>query len=191
MSERFPLASLAVPGTGNPVGGAAAITLSERRPGSVVEIALWSEKSNIAGILGVSALPEPSRVVAGPGLVCLSTAPGRITVIAQQSGLAGRLETGMILDEGTVVDHTHGRAGVRISGEPAATLMQKGVSFDISRFAPMSATNAGIHHIGATIIRLDDDRFDLFAMTSLANSLWDWATDAAVEYGWQVGAPVA
>ncbi len=54
----------------------------------------------------------------------------------------------------------------------------------------MAATNAGLHHMSVTVIRLDAETFDVFVMTSLAGSLWDWATDAAVEYGWQVAAPV-
>lgn len=190
MSERFPLVSLAVPGTGSPVDGTAAITLSERRPGTIADIAIWDEATDIAATLGIFAMPAPGGVVAGPGLICLSTAPGRMTAIAQAADLADRLDVEISLDEGTVVDQTHGRAGLRISGDPAATLIQKGVSFDISRFAPMSATNAGIHHMGATIIRLADDTFDVFATTSLANSLWDWVTDAAVEHGWRVGVSV-
>ncbi len=190
MSERFPLAERAVPGAGRPVENAAAITLSERRPGSVVEIALWDENTNVSKAIGLTAQPRPGSVVASPGLLCLSTAPGRLTVIAQQPGLAERIATATDLDRGTVVDQTHGRAGLRISGAPAATLVQKGVSFDVSAFAPMSATNAGLHHMSATVVRLDAVTFDLFVATSLAGSLWDRVADAAIEYGWRTGTPV-
>ncbi len=192
MSELYPLAHLAVPGAGRPVGTTSAITLAERRPGSIAEFAFWDSETPIPKSFVPGSQPEPNRAVMAPGHVFLSIAPGRYMAIGQETGLSERLEAEIPIDDGTVVDLTHGRAGLRITGGPAADLLQKGLSFDlaIGAFPPMAATNAGLHHMSVTVIRLDAETFDVFVMTSLAGSLWDWATDAAVEYGWQVAAPV-
>jgi methylglutamate dehydrogenase subunit D len=192
MSELYPLSHLAVPGAGRPVGTDSAITLAERRPGSIAEFAFWDAGTPIPKSIVPGSQPEPNRAVTTPGHVFLSVAPGRYMAIGQDSGLAERLEAAIPITDGTVVDLTHGRAGLRVTGVPAADLLQKGLSFDlnIDAFPPMAATNGGLHHMSVTVIRLDADVFDVFVMTSLAGSLWDWVTDAAVEYGWQVAAPV-
>jgi sarcosine oxidase subunit gamma len=192
MSERFPLAALAVPGAGRPANGACAISLSERRPGSIVEFALWNGGNAAATVIGGTTRPEPNRAVSTPGHLHLSTGPGRFMAIGQEAGLAKRLQGVIPAQDGAVVDVAHGRAGIRVSGAPTPELLQKGLSFDLdlSAFPAMAATNAGLHHMSVTVIRLDEQTFDLFVMTSLAGSLWAWVTDAAVEYGWQVSAPV-
>jgi methylglutamate dehydrogenase subunit D len=192
MSELYPLSHLAVPGAGRPVGETSAITLSERRPGSVVEFAFWDAAAAIPKSIVPGGRREPNRAVTTPGHVFLSVAPGRYLAIGQDSGLAERLEAAIPITDGTVVDLTHGRAGLRVTGVPAAALLQKGLSFDLDShaFPPMSATTGGLHHMAVTVIKLDAETFDVFVMTSLAGSLWDWVTDAAVEFGWQVAAPV-
>lgn len=192
MSELYPLAHLAVPGAGRPVGTDSAITLAERRPGSVVEFAFRDAGTPIPKSIVPGSQPEPNRAVATHDGVILSVAPGRYLAIGTEPGLAERLEAEIAIEAGTFVDLTHGRAGLRITGAPAADLLQKGLSFDLdlAAFPPLAAANGGLHHMSVTVIRLDADVFDVFVMTSLAGSLWDWVTDAAVEYGWQVAAPV-
>ena len=192
MSELYPLANLAVPGAGRPVGASSAITLAERRPGSIVEFTFWDAEKAIAKSIVPGGRIDPNQAVATPGHIYMSIGPGRYMAIGQEPGLADGLEADIPIGDGTVVDLTHGRAGLRISGARAADLLQKGLSFDLdlAAFPPMAATNGGLHHISVTVIRLDAETFDVFVMTSLAGSLWDWVTDAAVEYGWQVAAPV-
>lgn len=196
MSEQFPLETLARIDAGRDAAGARAITLSERRPGSIVEIAVWSNGKKAATAIskatGIKNPPALGRTMTSPGNMLLAIGPGRYLAISQDEGLAQRLSAKVPAGEGVIVDLTHGRVGIRISGLAAQPLLQKGLSFDldIAAFPPMATTSSAIHHMGVTVVRIDETCFDVFAMSSFAGSLWDWATDAAVEYGWQVSTPV-
>jgi len=195
--ELFPLAPLAIPGTGQDAAGDRALTLAERRPGSFVEIACWSDEGAtakaLADAIGAKRPPQIGRGVTAPGQMLLSVGPDRYLALSQETGLANLLAGAVAAEAGALVDLTHGRTGLRISGAPAERLLQKGVSFDLgkSAFPAMSVASTAIHHIGVTLIRADGDTFDVFAMSSFAESLWDWVTDAAVEFGWTVAAPAA
>lgn len=190
--ERYALAELMRPGQEAPAAGEVRVTLSERRPGAIVEIATWSDAApELAAAIAVAELPVPGRVVAAPGRLVASLAPGRWLALGQEVSLIGRIEAGMPADRGAVTDITHARAGLRLSGDAAQPLLQKGLSFDLdpSAFAPMSIAQGGIHHMGVTVLRLDQATFDLFVMSSLAGSLWDWVREAATEFGWRIGPP--
>lgn len=190
--ERFALAALMRPGQDSPAAGAVGVTLSERRPGSIVEIATWNRSApGLAEAAGVSDLPAPGRLAASPGRLFASPAPGRWLAIAQDTGLAERFRAAIAADVGAVTDLTHARAGLRLSGPAAEPLLQKGLSFDLapSAFAPMSIAQGGIHHMGVTVLRLDPDTFDVLVLSSFAGSLWDWLREAAIEFGWRMGPP--
>ena len=47
-----------------------------------------------------------------------------------------------------------------------------------------------IHHIGVLIHRREAEVFDLFVFRGFALSFWEWLTDAALEYGYQVADPI-
>lgn len=190
--ERYTLAALMRPGQGAPAAGEVGVTLSERRPGAIVEIATWSEAAaNLATAAGVPELPRPGKLAAAPGRLLASLAPGRWLALGQEAGLVARLETAVPAEQGSVTDITHARAGLRLSGAAAQPLLQKGLSFDLdpAAFAPMSIAQSGIHHMGVTVLRLAPVTFDLFVMSSLAGSLWDWVREASIEFGWRIGAP--
>lgn len=197
MSELFPLEAFARTDAGQDAANARAITLSERRPGSFVEIAIWSNGKKTATAIsketGIKGLPGLGHAMTSPGNMLLAIGPGRYLAISQDEGLAQRLSAKVPVGEGVIVDLTHGRVGIRISGSPAQALLQKGLSLDldVAAFPAMAAASSAIHHMGITVVRIDETCFDVFAMTSFAGSLWEWVTDAAVEYGWQVSAPIA
>ena len=190
--ERYALAELMRPGQEAPAAGGIGVTLSERRPGAVIEIATWTDAApELAAAIAIAELPAPGRVAAAPGRLVASLAPGRWLVLGQEAGLVGRMEAVLPAERGAVTDITHARAGLRLSGAAAQPLLQKGLSFDLdpSAFAPMSIAQSGIHHMGVTMLRLDQATFDLFVMSSLAVSLWDWVREAATEFGWRIGPP--
>ncbi|MEJ8573224.1 sarcosine oxidase subunit gamma [Microbaculum marinum] len=196
MSEVFPLAALAVPGTGSEVPDTAPVQIAERRPGAFVEIRLWKESPRLSGTIAAAAecqeLPAPGRVVTAPGHMLLSAGPARYFAVAQEEGLAGRIAGVVAPGEAAVVDLTHGRVGLRIAGPNAERLLQKGLAFDLASksFPPGSATTGAIHHMAVTVVMIAEETFDIFAMSSLAGSVWDWLTDSAVEYGWRVTQPI-
>ena len=197
MSEIHPLEAAARVGAEQSAAGEFGIVLRERRPGSFVEIALWDGSPSVAKAVlkptGVKTPPERGGSTSGRGGTVLYAGPGRYFVIAEQAGLAGKIAAAMPDGAGAVVDLTHGRVGIRLEGAEVEALLQKGAALDLdARAFPVSATaTVGIHHMSVTLLRVEADVFDLFAMSSFADAIWHWGCDSAVEYGWRVEAPVA
>lgn len=74
-----------------------------------------------------------------------------------------------------LVDQTHGRVRMRLSGPSSRTVLAKGTMVDLSAdlFAIGQSAMTQIGHIGAMITRIDDDCFELIVLRSFAGSLWD------------------
>ena len=154
--------------------------------------ALASEKSvgsALAKATGTKVI-EPQRFVAGQGTRVICLEPVRWLV---HTGLdqIGPLQKA-VGDAGTVVDVSHARSGFEIAGARAEDAMRKYLKLDLhpDRCPPGSALEAPIHHMGCLILRLAEDRFQLYTLSSLAESLLETMADAAIEYGARMGDPI-
>jgi len=76
-------------------------------------------------------------------------------------------------DLGAVVDQSHGRCGLRLSGSRARQVMAKNTAIDLHprAFGPGQCVMTSVAHMNATIIQVDDTpAYDLFVIRSLARS---------------------
>ena len=72
-----------------------------------------------------------------------------------------------------VVDQSHGRVGLRLSGEHARAVLQKNCALDLHRcsFVPGNCALTMIAHIAALLIQVDDaPTYDMFVNRSFARS---------------------
>ena len=81
---------------------------------------------------------------------------------------------------------------IRITGAPAAAVLNKAVAidFDAAVFPVGCLAQTTIHHVPVLILRRGDAVFDCLAPSSFAAAVAEWLTDAALEYGYEVGAPL-
>jgi sarcosine oxidase subunit gamma len=76
-------------------------------------------------------------------------------------------------DLAAVVDQSHGRCGLRLSGARARQVMAKNTAIDLHprAFGPGQCALTSIAHMNATIVQVDDSpTYDLFVIRSLARS---------------------
>jgi sarcosine oxidase subunit gamma len=76
-------------------------------------------------------------------------------------------------DLGAVVDQSHGRCGLRLSGTRARQVMAKSTAIDLHprAFGPGQCAMTSVAHMNATIVQVDDvPTYDLFMIRSLARS---------------------
>ena len=75
----------------------------------------------------------------------------------------------------TLIDQTHGRVRLELSGPGAARRLATGTAVDLSlhRFAEGAACETLFGHISIHLTRTDPDRFEVLVGRSLALSLWD------------------
>ncbi|TKT80068.1 sarcosine oxidase subunit gamma [Aquamicrobium sp. LC103] len=177
---------------GNPASGIG-VTLSETRPGSIVEAAGWpgAEKALIAAIRKATGLALPDG--AGGGTTAKSRsafgiAPGKFLIVDQAEGAAEALRAEIPIETGTVTDLSHGRTALRIAGPKAEWVLAKFYALDFSLPAfPVSAGRATVHHdIFTQIQRTGEDQFDLYVFRSFARGFWTTLCHGAEEVGYEV-----
>ncbi len=78
-----------------------------------------------------------------------------------------------IADLGAVVDQSHGRCGLRLSGSCARKVMAKNTAIDLHprTFGPGRCALTSVAHMNVTVVQVDDvPTYDLFVARSLARS---------------------
>lgn len=170
-----PLGDSFVPGSfGNTMAGCG-VQLSERQGIAIADVAGWPSGSKKASN-AVSAYE-----------CFFEYAPNRWTVIADDPNMPLNL-TKKVGDAGTVVDLSHGRTVLRISGNQAAWVLPKLFAIDFSDAAFAVATGLATQHheISAQIYRLDATTFDIIIFRSFAHAFWHTLTKAAQDVGYEV-----
>lgn len=80
-----------------------------------------------------------------------------------------------------VMDQSHGRVRIGVSGHSSRALLSKGTAVDLdpSVFPEGHAAMTMIGHLSVQIVRTGDDSFELTVLRSFAESLWDELTHMA------------
>lgn len=83
-----------------------------------------------------------------------------------------------------VVDQSHGRVRIAISGAKAPLVLAKGTAVDVALnvFPIGHTTTTLIGHIAVGITRTAELQFELMVLRGFAESLWDELADLSCEY---------
>ncbi len=177
------------PGTSS----AGPVTLAERFPASVIEVAALRSTAALAGALGRAlGFPVSAAALSVSGdpageVAALCVGPGRWLVV----GDAGTHEARSLAlhalraAPAAVVDLSHGRTVIELRGERARDVLAAGCSldWDSPELAPPRATATAIGHFDVTIRVRGPSSFDLFVARSYALSAWEWLRDATAGLG--------
>ncbi len=185
-----PLGAAYRPGRhGNP-SGEPGVTLSETRPGSIVQLACWPGRED--GLAGAVRdlirleLPLTPRAGAVDGYRAIfGVGLRRWLVVDQPEGLAERLAAAITSETGTVTDLSHARTAFRIEGSRAEWVLSKlfAIDFDTRAFAVGSGVATMHHDIFASIQRTGENAFDIYVFRSFARSFWTTLGHASEEVG--------
>lgn len=179
--QDWPIAGHLPPGRHGSDSGAGdmPLTLTERRPGSIVEVGCWPDTLNRMQMV----LPQLAR-----SATILELAPGRWWVIASQAGLAAELERGIEAGLGAVVDLSDARAVLRVSGPVMLDLMSRLLPLDFRRdsLGPGGSAETVTAHMGVTLHRVDETTVDLFVFRGFTRSFLHHVREAASGFGYAV-----
>lgn len=172
-----------VPGRAD-MAGTAGITMREIRPCPLVQIAAWPETliqtgTEAARAIGAETPPGPGRATTGREATLLRVEPLKWWLIGARS--LPSVETGAVLDL------SHSRTWVHVSGPQATRLLSHVVPIDLSdgAFPVDAAASTAFHHVGVTLWR-DAAGINLFLPRSFAASLCDILTESALQYGLEI-----
>jgi sarcosine oxidase subunit gamma len=89
--------------------------------------------------------------------------------------------TAALAGKAFVMDQSHGRVRIGISGRSARALLSRGTAVDLdpSVFPEGSSAMTMVGHLSVQIARTGDDSFELTVLRSFAESLWDDLTHMA------------
>ncbi len=164
---------------GNLTGGVG-VTLGETDYGFLGELAAFSD-----------ALDKIERLVASvtksESVNAFKIASNR-WFLAGPATLADTIHAKLKPAEGSLIDLTHGRTALRISGPKAEWVLSKLYAIDFSpgAFAVGTGLSTAHHSIFTQIYRRDAQTFDLFVFRSFARSFWHTLQKAAEETGYEV-----
>ena len=77
---------------------------------------------------------------------------------------------------------------IRVFGPKARALLAKGTPVDLhpSAFGPGKSAMTQMAHIGVHLVQTDAGTFELSVFRGFAENFWEWLTEQAEEYGYQV-----
>jgi sarcosine oxidase subunit gamma len=170
------------------------LRLGELRGWSLVQIAAHAGGSDvvaqaIADLTGASAPPTIAGPVAAGAFLIMRTGARQFWVVDEEGGEhAAKLSAVVPAGAGAVTPLSHSRTRLFVEGAPARAVLSKGAAIDFHPKAfPVGAlAMTGIHHTPVLIRRSDADRYEIWAMRTYAQAVWEWLTDAALEYGYDI-----
>ncbi len=159
----------------------AAISLSEVRGFSLTQAAGFSAdvEAAIAAVTGPLP-PRTDTAITSNGRTIFRTAPLQFWLIGpEQDDLAQRLAGTCI-----VTPLSHSRTRIFIEGVATRQVLAKGIALDFhdSAFTPGMFAMTGLHHTPILLHCVTPIRFELYAMRTFAANIWEWLTDAALEF---------
>ncbi|MBT8433211.1 MAG: sarcosine oxidase subunit gamma [Gammaproteobacteria bacterium] len=173
-----------LPGNGDYIVDYKNVRLSERGALTAIQVLTFNGKhpdaaAAIAAALGIKCSTRPGIVNSdGKTQVCWN-GPNSWMVVCSDAeaghapGELFKLLQDAVGDLGAVVDQSHGRCGLRLSGSRARQVMAKNTAIDLHprAFGPGQCAMTSVAHMNATVIQVDDTpTYDLFVIRSLARS---------------------
>ncbi len=85
-------------------------------------------------------------------------------------------------------DQSHGRVIIRIEGPKARSVLCKGSPVDLheSEFEIGKSVLTQMGHVGVHLTCVGRDAFELSVFRGFSESFWEWLTEQAEEFGYQV-----
>ena len=146
------------------------------------QLAAWPETlpaaaENLATASGVGSVPGFGCAVGTESLALLRIEPLKLWVYGFSASSNGS-------DESVVLDLSHSRTQLRITGEYATTLLNGYLPIDLrdAAFPVNSVASTAFHHVGVTLWR-SPAGYELFMPRGFALSLWELLQESALQYG--------
>jgi heterotetrameric sarcosine oxidase gamma subunit len=172
-----PLRDVAVQGRFGASKGAPGVTFHVRHPMSIVTVIARAGQ----GEATAAALKGRDAQWAGPDQYFV-LAEGR------GEGALHRELKASLAGIASVADQSHGRVIIRVSGPKARAVLAKGTPVDLhpQEFPIGKSALTQMAHVGVHLTRAGENLYDLSVFRGFAESFWEWITEQAEEFGYQV-----
>ena len=155
--------------------------LWERRGLCLVQvIARPGHERETARVLGLELPEEPNTTGRLDAIRILCLRPRDWLIVTEdpegrQGGVAVEARR-RLAEHAAAIDQSHGRVVLRLTGEGARNLLQKGLDLDLhpTVFPAGAMAQTGLNGVALLVHSLAGDSFDLYGARSFAGSVADW-----------------
>lgn len=136
-------------------------------------------------------LPAPQRAATSAATTAIWIQPGMwmLSAPGHAEGAMARLVKEATGDAASIVDQTHGKTVLTLSGARARDVMAKGCRLDLHprAFKPGHSAVTQVAHIGCMLRQIDDTpSYEMLVPSSFAETFFGWLTHSAAEYGYEI-----
>lgn len=163
------------------------LSLFELPGRAVVQLfAKRGRESAVGDVLAIGNTPGVATV--NERLTAMPLAPGQwiLTSLEGDDGSFAEQLRSDLSDEAYVSEQSHGRVIIRVSGENARSLMQKGCRLDLHGSVAKAGfcAQTSMAQVGVLIHQVDNSpTYDLHVYSGFALSFWHWLMSSAAQYG--------
>lgn len=174
--------------------GDAPIRIAERRGLAIIQVGAWGDRvaDCIAAVKAATGVEPPTDPVSASVLgsvAALWIQPNRWLIVEDEHrDLFTTLRTMVSPEMGAVVDLSHSRVCLSVSGARIRDLLAHGstMDFDSGRFETGACIGTSLGHMTATVHMTGPDAVDIYVMRSYARSFFEWLCHTAAEWGYEV-----
>jgi methylglutamate dehydrogenase subunit D len=170
------------------------LRIGETRGWNLLQVAafpatLGQLEQAVRPVLGVGLPISVGKAISINGRRLLKTGPQQFWIITRApEDLTTVLGGAVTPDIGAVTPLSHSRTCIFVEGLSARELLTTGIAVDLHAdvFHLGCFALTGLHHTPILIHRSGDNRYDLYVMRTFALWAWEWLTDAALPYGYEI-----
>ena len=181
MSDRIsPLGADFKPGRYGNTADGIGVTLGENSFDFIGELAAFA-----SGLAAVAKLAATASKVKGATVFQISA---NRWMLAGPDALRETIAASLKPADGSLIDLSHGRTALTISGSKAERVLSKlyAIDFALAAFPTGTGLSTAHHTIFTQIYRDDEQTFTLFVFRSFARAFWHTLQRAAEETGYEV-----
>ena len=162
--------------------GSSGVTLTEVPNMTLVQLAAWPQ--TLAEVASKAATAAGANAAPGPGQAIDGSQGSLLRIEPLKWWLFGATADAIDAESGTTIDISHSRTHIRITGDAAATLLNRHLPLDLrdASFAVNSVASTAFHHVGVTLWR-SQHGYELFLPRGFAVSLWEGLLESAEQFG--------
>jgi len=136
-------------------------------------------------------LPAAQRAATSATMTAIWIQPGMwmLSAAGHAEGAMARAIKDATGDAASIVDQTHGKTVLTLSGAKARDVMARGCRLDLHprAFMPGHSAVTQVAHIGCMLRQFDEiPSYEMLVPSSFAETFFGWLTHSAAEFGYEI-----
>jgi methylglutamate dehydrogenase subunit D len=194
LERASPLAAELCKGGRDGVDGRRDLEIGEARGWSLLQLAAFTPGATelhhaVQRVLGIELPVRIGQAVVSGGRALLKIGPGQFWVLTRDGTESERpLRAAVPAAMGSVLNLTHGRTCIWVRGPRSTEVLASAITVDLDPevFRRDGFALTGLQHTPVLVYRSGEALYELYVLRSFALWSWEWLTDAALPFGYDV-----